>query len=165
MTDKILSVSFVTGIIGFAILFYVRWIKSDKFTRLTAVGAILFVQVFIVFFSVMIIESRQLKFARYRIRTFSKKEGLTIIFNDQKLDSSSAKKILDVLQMFDKFPYHHSHPEEVNKVQLISPIDTLNLLFKKDSEIEDEYWIFWPNFSNEAEIGLVKLTLNPDNGS
>ena len=162
MGTKMFEISFGLAFVGFIILFYVRWFKSDKFTILTAIGAILFVQVFL--FALISIASNSIhqKDARNLLKSFLLKKELVIMVNDHKLDSIEIKKLKLNFQSMNK-NYHHSYPMDSIKLKLSTHNKEMNLILRKDSEVENEYWVYWPSFTKDDELGLIKINIDEIN--
>jgi hypothetical protein len=157
MIDLILKISFCLGIAGFFILSYVQGFKKDKFTRVTAFGGILVVQVFVIFFAVFFIGSNEKKRARNHFNKLIRRDSLYVNIINQDIDSIERRNLLYILQNNKDIHGHNSSPVETINIQIFSPKDTLTIMLRKDSEIPNEYWVFWPRYSVKTEIGRIEI--------
>ena len=160
--DTILLISSALACVGFIILFYVRWFKEDKFTKFTAVGAILFIQAFIVFAATGITNSSKQDEALKELKQFLKQDSLRVKIDDEFLDSLSTIKILGAIRSVKDIKAHHSHPVNTIDIQIFVSNNTkpVHLSLSKDSQRPNEYWVFWPAYSNENEVGRIQTEEN-----
>ncbi|MCO4292014.1 hypothetical protein NF867_03950 [Solitalea sp. MAHUQ-68] len=165
MSTIVSATSFTIGIVGFFILVYVRWFKEEKFTKLTAVGAILLIQAFVTFIIASIADSNRQDLALRDLKQFLKQDSLVVKINNESLDSLSTTKILNVIRSIKIIDAHHSHPIDTTYLQIITPRDTVYLTIGKDSERPNEYWVFWTKYFKESEIGRIQFNRDTINGS
>ncbi len=155
-----MSISFGLAVIGFIILFYIRWFANKKFTRLSAIGAILFGQVFVVGIIWIFINSTNQEDDSTKLKHFISSNTLTVKLNNKLLDSASSNDLLKHLITIRDVQAHHSHPVDTNKVELSTSQFTVNLSLGKDSEKSNEYWIYWIKNSSYYLIGRVQINMN-----
>lgn len=160
--DSILRISFYLAVVGLFILLYIRWFKEDKFTKLTAAGAILIIQAFIVFFGTAIISSNKRDRAFNHLKQFLKQDSLRVKIDDEFLDSLSTIKVLNAIRSFKDIKSHHSHPVNTIAIQIFSNNNTkpVHLSLSRDSQRPNEYWVFWSAYSNENEVGRIQIDEN-----
>ena len=150
--------SFGIGIIGFFILFNVRWGKPRNIKKSIRVGAILLGQTFLTWFIASgLLWTIQLQ-ARKELKEFLCKNDFVLKIDGKEIDSENSKVIITELRTIDNIAAHHSHPTNKTDVQIISDNETINLSLEKDSDIDSEYWVFWDKYNSTTliEIGRIR---------
>jgi len=154
--------SIVLAVIGLLILVYVRWIKKDKWTRLTAIGAILFIQL-ILFAGIQSIKDvKKTNRTKENIKRFVLNDSITIRLNNKLLDTIDSESLIEALYKIHDGPQNRSSPAaEKTDLKLCLPQNTITLIMRKDSELPNEFWIF----DKEYEIGRINIGDTIINGS
>lgn len=77
--------------------------------------------------------------------------------NVNGIEVSNPNALVSALRSMCNTPAHHSHPEENYQVLLKTSHSVLLLNLRKDSQNQNEYWVFYPGFftTTTNDIGRV----------
>jgi hypothetical protein len=162
----IMFVSFLLGIIGFGILFSLQQRVLINFRKNLKLGGFLLGQVFLIFLIglgiVSLIEIR----AKNELQIILDTQNIKIIIDGKVLENGSRKEIIEILSTVERVSAHHSHPTKEIIIEL-EYIDQFSKIYlNKDSEIENEYWVFWDKYelTQNNEIGRITSSKIKDYG-
>ncbi len=150
--------SLILAFIGTGMLIYWQYGKSRNNRKIAKIGSIFFGQAVITFiigfgaFSAIQSQSRE------ELKMYLKQDDLILKVNDQELNKIENQKFLNIIRKIVTILPHHSSPTKEIRVEIISSIDTTILSLEQDSEIEDEYWIFWNKYDYNNDIGRLKTS-------
>lgn len=153
--------SFLLGLVGFGFLFYVRWVNPTNRKKFLKIGILLFGQTFltwiIAFSTIWIIEAR----SRHELKEFLSQNNLSIRINGQTTSKILTDLILKELMNIRNIPAHHSQPTDKIKIEIISKSMTEYLNIARDSERENEYWIYWNKYeiTRKSEFGRISTEI------
>ena len=153
--------SFILGLVGFCFLFYVRWGSPTNKKKSLKIGISLFGQTFLtwtIMFGTLWIIERQ---ARHELKTYLNQPNLTISLNGQIINKIDSDSIVKELIRVTNMQAHHSHTTDIIKIEITSTSKTEIIRLEKDSEIENEYWIFWDKYKSTSknEIGRIRTNI------
>jgi hypothetical protein len=147
--------SFIGAFVGFGLIMYSRHNKNPKFT---ALGMFLCAQLFFLVIVTSINSSEQNEHIQEKIRKFAHKPDLIIMADNQLMDSVRTKELAIALTSIISVDAHHSHPEDIKTVHLISAKDTIRLTIGKDSYNSTEYWVCQAPYQElHNEIGRIYI--------
>ena len=83
----------------------------------------------------------------------------TVLING--IPSNKQQEIIQVLGAIDSAWAHHSHPTKRITVEIRSGMDNLVLQLGRDSDRQQEYWVFFPMYSvtDKNKIGRITTSL------
>jgi hypothetical protein len=75
--------------------------------------------------------------------------------NHEPVSDADAAKIVSALQQTSSVLGHHSHPTKKIRVDINSEKGNITLELGRDSQIPEEYWVFYPKYrlTSNYEIG------------
>lgn len=151
--------SFGLGIIGLIFLFYTQYGNPTEKKKPLKIGIILLVQGFMTwvigFGTLAIITTR----ARNEVKTFLSGPMAQVTLNGLQLDKVHSLELITELQAIENIMAHHSHPVTKNEIILKSSTkDSLVLTLERDSEIDNEFWVFLRKYKSTKgeEIGRIR---------
>jgi len=152
----VVALSAFVAIFGGAILFNAKKLIPKNEKKYKLVGGLMFAQLFVVVFLYLFSLFMFTSFTRKQVRSYIDSGEIIININNTKLDSVSSKKLKQELRKIGGIPAHHSWPIGEISIELIKHSDTIRLTAKRDSDIEGEFWIFYPKFELNNEVGRMK---------
>ena len=72
----------------------------------------------------------------------------------------SAPPIINELNKIKSYSGHGSHPEKKIKIEIISESAKMELTLNQDSDIKNEYWIYWNKYSSTSLNEIGRITTN-----
>ena len=77
-----------------------------------------------------------------------------------KTPARNAEQVISMLRTVKPYWAHHSHPTKRINIDIVSPENKLSLELRRDSDVPQEYWVFYTGESGlESEIGRVTTSL------
>jgi len=149
--------SFAFGLIGFGCLFIWQYGNPDNPKKYLKRGGVLFGQVFltwIIGFGVLwLIQSR----AKDELRSIIANEQVNLSIDGEHLDNRKKVEITQILKTLKSISAHHSHPTKEIIIELEYNNQKSKIYLNKDSERENEYWVFWDKYriTESNEIGRI----------
>jgi hypothetical protein len=115
-----------------------------------------FTFIFLIFIS-KIIENRIIS----NFKDFLSKENSVLKIENKILDRNQKMSFINELRKISKINGHGTHPIDKLNMSIETESDTLHLMIYKDSEIENEYWVFCKNYrySKSNELGRITTDL------
>ncbi|MBK9513148.1 MAG: hypothetical protein IPO05_05850 [Flavobacteriales bacterium] len=165
--------SFIAGIIGMPFLVRATKKESDVTTKELAYSIIAVAQVFLVWFSFYEATDYMQQEARKEVLELLKREDLRIFVYHSQLTDRTKEVVLHELLHLKKIDAHHSSPTDAKIITLKCGNEQTNLILKEDSNVKNEYWVFWDKYrsTTKSEIGRIRseqiertLTKNGDWG-
>ena len=80
-----------------------------------------------------------------------------VYVNHEPVSDADAEKIVSALRQTSSVLGHHSHPTKRIRVDINSEKGNITLELGRDSQISEEYWVFYPKYSltSTNEIGRI----------
>ena len=154
----VIILSFLIAIVGFGILFYVKYGTPKNKKKLKKTGVIFFVQVFLIGTIALGSDWTARRLARHEIIEFLNQKNLELKINGSIIDINEANEVIVELKEMRSFAGHHSSPIKQFKIAISNKDKLIILFIRQDSNIENEYWIFWNKYraSTLNEVGRVR---------
>jgi len=144
------------AVFGAAILFNAKKLIPKNERKYKKVGGIMFYQLFAVVFLFLFSFFMFTSFARKQLRSYIDSGEVSVNVNNTKLDSVSSIKLKQELRRIGGIPAHKTWPIGEISIELIKHSDTIRLIAKRDSDVEGEFWIFYPRYNLQNEIGRMR---------
>ena len=155
----VVILSVFIAVFGGAILFNAKKLIPKNERKYKTVGGIMFFQLFAVVFMYLFSLFMFTSFARKQIRSYIDSGEVIVNINNTKLDSVSSKNLKQELRKIGGIPAHSTWPVGAISIELIKHSDTICVTAKRDSDVEGEYWIFYPKYDLHNEIGRMRSTV------
>ena len=154
----VIILSFLIAIVGFGILFYVKHGTPKNKKKLKKTGMIFFVQVFLIVTIALGSDWTARRLARLEIIEFLNQKNLELKINGSIIDINEANEVIVELKEMRSFAGHHSSPIKQINIQISAEDKFIMLSIKQDSQIKNEYWIFWNKYraSTLNEVGRIR---------
>ncbi|AFL79851.1 hypothetical protein Aeqsu_0337 [Aequorivita sublithincola DSM 14238] len=141
---------FVIGFISIGLLFKPRYRKKG----LIGIG-LLFITGFSILGMNFIIASA-IRFEIEERAESAMKTNSKIFINGQETNVDSEQFLTDLSKINGWYFTKKSHPETKYVINVISEIDTLDIVLKRDSKNAEEYWTYLPKYKYELELDLLE---------
>ena len=150
-------VSLGLGFVGIGLLMMWQYGNSNNPKRLLKIGGTLIGQLILTwiigFGSLGIVQNN----ARKEFKNILNQENLTLNINGTELKHGDKLEMIQILKSINKVPAHHSHPTSEIIIEIEHNGNKSNLYLNKDSERQNEYWVYWDKYqlSSSNEIGRI----------
>lgn len=106
------------------------------------------------FFSIWLVQYQ----ARHEVVDFMTNSDVRVEMNDTVLSKVESDELISELKKVDSFEAHHSSPMKEFKFKLFADGKQITLYVNRDSQFENEYWIFWYKYktTQSMEVGRIK---------
>jgi len=153
--------SFIVGGIGVFFGIYARSETNKTKRKPWKIAKILIGQLAVVFILsygilwIINIESRN------ELKSLLNEKNIKITVNGENINTEYSLQIIAELNKIKSYSGHHSHPEKEFEIGILSGNTKMDLTIKKDSDIKNEYWVYWNKYSstNLNEIGRVTTNI------
>jgi hypothetical protein len=153
--------SFICAFIGLCFLLYARQVDPIYKDKPLKVGAILFSQLFFFGLLIWIISSVFEIRARQELKRILNHPDLNVRVDGQFANKDNLDAILKKLKKMRSIDAHNSSPTEEINIELLFNNRKEIITVSKDSQFENEYWIFWSKYktSKNNEIGRIRTDI------
>lgn len=149
--------SFALGIIGLIYFHFIKGHRINSINPFTILISQLFITWLIAFGGQWIV----LNYAKNEVLSFLNKNNIKIKINGSGLDKEQTILIIDDFRNLKNKLGHNSHPEKQIEIELISSNEKILLKVRQDSEIKNEFWVFWDKYKScqNNNFGKIYSTL------
>lgn len=150
LLSNIIFICFGLAFIGWVLLMLGKETGEKKFKIL---GVILFGQLFLVGFTIIVVRQIATHRARTEVLNFLSKEYLVVKLEGIEMDSISSDSIIRDLMRIQRVSAHHSGPTQNRKIVIMSKAGSIDLEVAADSQNPNEFWVFYTKYSFIDEVG------------
>jgi len=155
--DNLLNIYKIIAALGFVICIFGFVYHINK----RSIKAILFAILgFLLVISIFKISDIIIKRSKFEIKErLNKSVFQKIYFNNNEVESFDLDTIKYSLIMLNFIQGHHSYPlDNCYDLKIVGKFDTVVLRLRPDSEIKDEYWVFYDKYklTSNNEIGRIR---------
>ncbi len=134
---------------------------SNRKSKLKNIGIIMFAQIFLLEFFMIILQSILTNHIRTEFVEILKNKNTLLVQDNNTFGKFSSVELKNELLNVKNFEPHHSHPENEMSINVISNYGNFIITVGQDSNEKNEYWIFSNKykFSSDNEIGRINSEL------
>ena len=154
------NLSILLLFVGIFILLYVHFKELTTAKKQVKKGLILVGQFFATIILWLSLHFVFESIVRDELKTFLSQTNLTIKLNNVQVEPNETNEIIKAFENMKWVRNHHSHPLKEIKMEISNGEETIELSIAQDTEIENEYWIFWNKYKTTRwatfnEIGRI----------